>query len=250
MKDLFREDMLRLKHLDWLGPSRVAVPPSQKLIALATLALSIGLALALFFAQYERKDHVRGFLTSSYPPIEIYAPEQGRISKVLVKKGEPIVQGQPLIYVETESPLQIGSKNYAVVSPTDGVVVSIGADPGSQVVSGQHLLELETPGSKLIAEFPIQGKDVGYLKPGERIALRYEDFPYQKFGLAYGSVEFLNINESGAQGAAPYLLKVSLEKKEISSAGHTIPLTKGLVVNTDIPLEKRNLIGWIFNKAN
>ena len=250
MLNLFRDEVLNRSQLDWLGPSRIAVPLSQKFVALAALVFSIGFVMVLFLGHYQQKEHLRGVLASSYPPLEVDAPQQGRIIKFLVKTGDPVSAGQPLVYIESGLLSPDAAKTYVLTAPHDGVVMSTGVNPGSTVLSGQRLFEIETPGSKLIAEFPMQGRDVGYLRPGDRLVLRYEDFPFQKFGLAYGVIQLLSLNHSAEPGTPPYLLTVSLEKDEVISAGRAIPLTAGLTVATDVPLEKRNLIHWIFHKAD
>jgi membrane fusion protein len=99
---LFRQEAVRFQeqYRAW-GDVAVLQPFSTKLLAwllaLAT-ALSCGF---LGLAEYARKETVRGYLTPAEGTSRIFLPHNGTISAVLVKDGQAVEQGQPLLVVDT-----------------------------------------------------------------------------------------------------------------------------------------------------
>ncbi len=67
-------------------------------------------------------------------PHELPCPIAGAVLEVLVKVGDDVTQGQPLMVIEA---LKVESN---VTSPQDGKVSAILVEPGQRVTSGQPLL--------------------------------------------------------------------------------------------------------------
>lgn len=71
-------------------------------------------------------------------------------------------------------------------APSDGIVSAVLPKPGQMVSAGQSLLSLLPAGSTLQAQLLVPSRAIGFIDPGSRVVLRYEAFPYQKFGQQYG----------------------------------------------------------------
>jgi membrane fusion protein len=85
--------------------------------------------------------------------------------------------------------------------------------------------------------------------------LRYQAYPYQKFGHATGRVSSvsrvaLSLNEAvgnqhGNNGDPVYLVTVALDRQTITAYGRTQPLQAGMRVDADVLQEKRSLFEWV-----
>lgn len=145
----------------------------------------------------------------------------------------------------------------AIVAPVDGTVATLMAKPGQAIQSGQPLLSLLPGNSRLQADLLVPSRAIGFIEPGDAVMLRYQAYPYQKFGHQRGTVttisrSALTSNELGAlignakQGEPYYRVTVSLAKQAITAYGKPEPLKPGMLLDADILGEKRRLIEWVF----
>ena len=92
---------------------------------------------------------------------------------------------------------------------------------------------------------------------GDRVLLRYQAYPYQKFGHQIGKVERITRSAlSGADlgiplgkaqpGESYYRVTVELAKQSVTAYGQQEQLKPGMGLDADILGEKRRLIEWIF----
>lgn len=70
---------------------------------------------------------------------------------------------------------------YAITAPADGIVTNLLAEVG-QSVGNQPLATLLPAGAKLEAQLFLTSRAVGFVEPGQSVRLRYQAYPYQKFG--------------------------------------------------------------------
>jgi membrane fusion protein len=86
--------------------------------------------------------------------------------------------------------------------------------------------------------------------------LRYQAFPYQKFGLASGQVTNVAHSASTPQQVANsygilatepmYRIDVKLSSQSVIGNDKAEPLLPGMAVDADIQLDKRTLLEWLF----
>lgn len=92
---------------------------------------------------------------------------------------------------------------------------------------------------------------VGFIKPGQRINLRLDAFPYQKFGVQHATVAQIGrSNErsetNGFNGGQPfYRLIADLDKQSITAYGKEQRLLPGMSVSAEIRVEHRTLMEWL-----
>ncbi|AKC85668.1 HlyD family secretion protein [Pseudoxanthomonas suwonensis] len=139
-----------------------------------------------------------------------------------------------------------------VTAPVDGVVATRMVKAGQAVQAGQPLMSLLPGRGELEAELLVPSRAIGFIAPGDSVLLRYQAFPYQKFGHHAGSVasisrSALGAGESGGQqGESFYRVTVALERQAVTAYGRPEPLKPGMRLEADILGEKRRLIEWIF----
>ncbi|MFC0131557.1 HlyD family secretion protein [Massilia eurypsychrophila] len=98
---------------------------------------------------------------------------------------------------------------------------------------------------------------IGFIRPEDNVLLRFQAFPYQKFGHTRGKVASISrtallTNElagvaNGATGYTEpvYRITVILDRQAIVAYGTARPLQAGMLVDADILQERRKLYEWV-----
>lgn len=144
-----------------------------------------------------------------------------------------------------------------VKAPVGGVVATQVVKLGQAVQAGQPLLSLLPGDGKLEAELLVPSRAIGFIAPGDTVLLRYQAFPYQKFGHQQGQVarisrSALSSGELGTlignaqQGEPYYRITVALAQQTITAYGKPELLKPGMLLDADVMGERRRLIEWIF----
>lgn len=141
-------------------------------------------------------------------------------------------------------------------APHDGVVSALLGRPGQPVMAGQTLLTILPDGATLVARLLVPSRAIGFVETKHRVVLRYQAFPYQKFGLQYGRVvevsrSALSPSEVGTMADLKtdepmYTVQVGLDRQTIAVDGHDEAVRPGMAVDADILLERRRLAEWVF----
>lgn len=141
-------------------------------------------------------------------------------------------------------------------APRDGTVSAVVAKPGQNVAAAQPLLSVLPTGSRLQALLLVPSRAIGFVEPGSRVVLRYEAFPYQKFGQQYGRIADISRSALspaevgvlvGQQAREPlYSVQVDLDRQSVPAYGNVEPLKAGMALQADILMERRSLIEWVF----
>jgi membrane fusion protein len=155
-----------------------------------------------------------------------------------------------------QSVLQNEAERLTVLrAQANGVVTSVEVKAGQAVSSSQVLLSMIPGDPTLRAELFVPSSAVGFLRPGLQVALRYQAFPYQKFGVSLGSVERVThsaltpseitvLTGERAPEEALYRVDVALPKQVVSAYGESRSLRAGMALDADLILERRRLIEW------
>jgi len=144
-------------------------------------------------------------------------------------------------------------------APQDGSVSSLLSKQGQMVTAGQSLLSLLPSGSILQAQLLVPSRAAGFIEPGGRVVLRYQAFPYQKFGQHYGHVAEISrsaltpaevtalTGNSPQQNQEPlYRVQITLDSQAVLAYGKAEGLRPGMALDADVLMERRRLIEWVF----
>lgn len=141
-------------------------------------------------------------------------------------------------------------------APSDGVVSSVLLKPGQAVSVGQSLISILPAGSLLQAQLLVPSRAVGFIEPGNAVTLRYQAFPYQKFGQHYGRIADISRSAlsptevsalTGQQAQEPlYRVLVTLDSQHVMAYGKPEAVKSGMALDADILMERRRLIEWVF----
>ncbi len=145
-----------------------------------------------------------------------------------------------------------GRRAYVIRAPAAGRVSTLQATVG-QYADPRHLqLEVIPNESVLQAELFVSTRAIGFVRPGQKIKIKYQAFPYQNFG-TYGG-EIIKISQTiltSSDASGPISLKepayrvtAALDRPDIDAYGTKMPLQADMLLKADIILEKRSLVRW------
>lgn len=144
-----------------------------------------------------------------------------------------------------------------VRSPIKGIVASILAEEGHSVVNDQPLLVLVPESEKTFVELYAPSRSIGFMKVGQKVRLRFDAFPYEKFGVQTGIITSVSKSSVAPEMIANrrlfknneveglYQIKVELSKPTITVYGREESLVSGMTVVGDIELDTRKIYEWI-----
>lgn len=144
-----------------------------------------------------------------------------------------------------------------VRAPKSGMVTAITAVEGQTVGASNVLASVLPSGAALEAEIYAPSRSVGFIKPGMTVLLRYQAYPYQKFGQYRAQVrevantssrpDELGVPGATAQaGAEPlYRIRLTLDNQAVLAYGKQMPLKSGMLIDASVQLDHRRLYEWV-----
>lgn len=144
-----------------------------------------------------------------------------------------------------------------VRAPKDGMVTAITTEVGQTVAANLVLASVLPAGAELEAEIYAPSRSAGFVKPGMTVLLRYQAYPYQKFGQYSATVRevantSLRPEELALPGAAAataseplYRIRLKLDRQSVLAYGKAMPLKSGMLIDASVLLEHRRLYEWV-----
>ncbi|VWD47744.1 HlyD family secretion protein [Burkholderia contaminans] len=141
-------------------------------------------------------------------------------------------------------------------APRAGVVAALLAKPGQVVNAGQSVVSLLPQGAQLEARLMVPSRAIGFVRPGARVVLRYEAYPFQKFGQQFGRLIEVSRTALTPQEVAAltgrtdvreqlYRVTVALDRQDVLAYGRHEPLRPGMALEADVLIDRRRLIEWV-----
>jgi membrane fusion protein len=153
-------------------------------------------------------------------------------------------------------------REIVVTAPQAGIVTAIQAEVGGSVNTSVPLLSIVPGGAQLEAHLFSPSRAIGFVRPGQHVLLRYQAYPYQKFGHYQGVVATVSrsavspsempshltgLTSLYAVNEPVYRIMVSLERQAITAYGQSVPLQPGMQLEADVIIERRRLIEWVLD---
>lgn len=147
-------------------------------------------------------------------------------------------------------------REFAIRAPHDGYVTAIQVDVGHTATPSAPLASMVPAEGELLAHLYAPSRAIGFIDPGRAVKLRYQAFPYQKFG-QYGAT-VLSVSRTALSpqeqatlgvrqgGDSLYRIIVKLDSQQVLAYGAPQPLQAGMQLDADILLDTRRLIEWVF----
>ena len=210
----------------------------------------LGLKAVLQGLERQRSTHLR----------EVAALEAQRREVPLRSQAQRGEIDRDLALLSQQSAENEARQRIVVRAPQDGVLTGVLAVAGQTVTPGVALASLLPSGAKLQAQLFAPSSAVGFVRPEQKVQLRYAAFPYQKFGHQTGAVvqvsrSPLQVTElaglplqAGVAGNTEplYRIIVQLDQQSVAAYGQAQPLSPGMQLEADVLLDRRRLIEWLF----
>jgi membrane fusion protein len=141
-----------------------------------------------------------------------------------------------------------------ILAPIDGIATNIAVSVGQSVAADASFATILPKGSLLRVELLVPTRAIGFVNKGREVVMRYEAFPYERFGQYRGVVQDISQAVwSPGEKVGPLAIKepvyrvtVALDKQTVTAGTQEIALKSGMLVNADILLDKRTLLEWLF----
>jgi len=141
-------------------------------------------------------------------------------------------------------------------APREGTVAALLVKPGQMVTGQQSVITMMPQGSRLEAQLMVPSRAIGFVREGARVVLRYQAYPYQKFGQQFGHINAVSRAALSPQEVAlltgqntaqeqHYRVDVKLDRQDILVYGRPEALKPGMAVEADILLDQRHLYEWV-----
>lgn len=139
----------------------------------------------------------------------------------------------------------IDGNQVRLLAQCSGVVLKLKVrDKGAVVGEGETVAELACGGNQLVAELNVPESGVGKLKLDQGVKLKYDAFPYQRFGAKHGRLAWLS--PAKGEGATNFTARVELTETEIPVKGQSRALSAGMTGTAEIVVGKRTLLSYVF----
>lgn len=141
-------------------------------------------------------------------------------------------------------------------APQNAMVASVLIKRGQMINAGQTLASLLPENATLQARMMVSSRAIGFIVPGQRVVLRYQAYPWQKFGQQYGVVSEVSrvslspqevslITGNSQVQEQHYVVKVRLDNQFIHAYGQKVKLQPGSGLEADFLIDKRRLYEWV-----
>ncbi|MBI4797383.1 MAG: HlyD family type I secretion periplasmic adaptor subunit [Desulfarculus sp.] len=144
----------------------------------------------------------------------------------------------------------------ALRAPAAAMVLEIAKRSAGSVVKEAEplftLVPLEVP---LEAEVQVEARDIGFVRAGDQVRLKFDAFPYQKHGTARARVQSLSedlvqqtqMAEGGEErrGGMFYIGRLRLEELKLGAVPEDFRLLPGMTVTAEIKVGQRRVITYL-----
>jgi len=188
---------------------------------------------------------------------------EGELSDLPLKAASNISEiEREIAQIEQALAEEEGRREIVVSAPVSGTITTMLTEQGNRSRSNVPLLSIVPSGSKLQAQLFSPSRAIGFLHPGQNVQLRYQAYPYQKFGHYEGEIERIS-HSAISRGELPlqlagltslfvstepvYRIVVDLAEQHVTAYGKPVTLQPGMQLEADVLIERRRLYEWMLD---
>jgi membrane fusion protein len=146
-------------------------------------------------------------------------------------------------------------RTLVVEAPANGTATAVLAERGQVTNPSQPLVSILPENAELTVHLIVPSSSIGFLALNQKVAVRYQAFPYQQFGSYRARVAAISKTLIMPDDTAlpvslkepAYRVVAALDSQVVTAYGEKFPLAAGMIVDADISLERRKLYQWILD---
>lgn len=101
----------------------------------------------------------------------------------------------------------------------------------------------DAAGRRLEAKISVAQSAIGRLKPGQPVKLLYDAFPYQRYGVRYGTLRWIS-PAAGGDGGSAFLVLADVRDQAVPVGGEAWPLRPGMGGIAKVVVGRRSLLSY------
>lgn len=176
-------------------------------------------------------------------------------SSGLKRTNNAALIGRQMLELDQQLTEADARRSVVLTAAADGTVTTILAEVGQAANPGQPLLSILPADTGLEAQLLVPTRAAGFIRAGQTVALRYQAFPYQRFGHYQGRIvrvgrTVIQPNESNLPitlAEPVYRVTVALPSQQVQAYGQAMDLQSGMAVDADIWIDRRRIVEWLFD---
>ena len=131
-----------------------------------------------------------------------------------------------------------------ILAPESGIVTQVMVNAMGQVISkGQALVALAPAAAPMVAEVMVLNKDVGLLKVGQLVKLKYDAYAFQDFGIKRGWLTSISPDAVIDERIGPiFKCVVELEENTMRVKGYDKPLMFGMKGTAEMMTDRQSVL--------
>lgn len=148
-------------------------------------------------------------------------------------------------------------QSYSIVAARSGVINNLQVFDGEQIQADTRtpIMSILPKDAALEVQLLVPVRAAGFIETGQSLYIRYDAFPYQKFGLYEGEIGVVSrtimlpdelINSPISITEPVYRVSAVLNTNMVSAYGKNFALRPGMTLSADIKLDERSIIEWLF----
>lgn len=149
----------------------------------------------------------------------------------------------------------LGQQSYLIRAQKSGRVNSLQATEGVKPRRDKPLLSIVPPDSELLAYLLVPVKSIAFVKPGLKVNMRYDAFPYQRFGSFEGQIISISdsitlpgqLLQSPLENNIPvYLITAKIMEQKVNAFDEEFDLKPGMTFSSEIYLKDATVLELLF----
>jgi HlyD family type I secretion membrane fusion protein len=142
-----------------------------------------------------------------------------------------------------------------LTAPADAVVLSVGKASVGSVIdpaggASDPLFTLTPLDGNLEAEVNVEARDIGFLRPGDRVALKLDAFRFTSHGVARGVIKTISEGsftqaDNGQVHTPFYKVRVALTDVRLRNVPAGFRLIPGMTLEGDILVGRRTILSYL-----
>lgn len=145
-------------------------------------------------------------------------------------------------------------------APQAGVIKDLATHTSGTVVQPGTVLASMVPlDERLKVEIWVSNEDIGFVRPGQKVKLKFAAYPFQKYSMGHGTVEHVSADaqseeearDTGMTGAGQrplrYKALVALDINALEMEGVRYPLAVGMQTTAEVLLGNRTVAEYLLS---